>query len=98
MDKVLMSTGKDDWGTPQEIYDTLNKEFGFTLDACADESNYKHENYYTAAVDGLKMNWGGKSCFAIHHIARKQRKIRGRRLGSRNALRKAASMAQPLLC
>ena len=59
MDKVLMSTGKDDWGTPQAIYDALNKEFGFTLDACADESNYKHENYYTAAVDGLKMNWGG---------------------------------------
>ena len=44
MDKVLMSTGKDDWGTPQAIYDTLNKEFGFTLDACADETNYKHEN------------------------------------------------------
>lgn len=98
MDKALMSTGKDDWGTPQAIYDALNKEFGFTLDACADESNYKHENYYTAAVDGLKMNWGGKSCFVIHHIARKQRKIRGRRLGSKNVLRKAASMAQPLLC
>lgn len=63
MDKALMSTGKDDWGTPQAIYDTLNKEFGFTLDACADESNYKHENYYTAAVDGLKMNWGGQIVF-----------------------------------
>ena len=63
MDKALTSTGKDDWGTPQAIYDNLNNEFGFTLDVCADENNYKHENYYTAAVDGLKMNWGGQIVF-----------------------------------
>ena len=41
MDKVLLSTGKDDWGTPQKLYDALNKEFGFTMDACADDTNYK---------------------------------------------------------
>lgn len=63
MDKVLLSTGKDDWGTPQELYDTLNKEFGFTLDACADENNYKCANYYTAETDGLKMDWGGQTVF-----------------------------------
>lgn len=39
MDKALLSTGKDDWGTPQKLYDVLNKEFGFTLDACADKNN-----------------------------------------------------------
>ena len=63
MDKVLMSSGKDDWGTPQELYNSLNKEFGFTLDACADQSNYKHENYYTVEDDGLKKDWGGKIVF-----------------------------------
>ena len=63
MDKTLFSTGKDDWGTPQALYDELDKEFSFTLDACADESNYKHENYYTAATDGLKKNWGGQVVF-----------------------------------
>lgn len=26
MDKALLSTGKDDWGTPQKLYDALNKE------------------------------------------------------------------------
>lgn len=31
MDKALLSTGKDDWGTPQKLYDALNKEFNFTL-------------------------------------------------------------------
>lgn len=63
MDKALLSSGKDDWGTPQELYDALNKEFGFTLDACADENNYKCENYYTAEIDGLKMDWGGQTVF-----------------------------------
>lgn len=46
MQKVLLSTGKDDWGTPQRLYDALNKEFGFTMDACADESNFKREKEY----------------------------------------------------
>ena len=59
MNKVLLSTGKDDWGTPQKLYDALNKEFGFTMDACADDTNYKHENYYTVETDGLKADWGG---------------------------------------
>ena len=54
MDKALLSTGKDDWGTPQKLYDALNKEFGFTLDACADKNNYKCANYYTAEADGYK--------------------------------------------
>lgn len=63
MDKVLLSTGKDDWGTPQKLYDALNKEFGFTMDACADNTNYKHENYYTVETDGLKADWGGQTVF-----------------------------------
>lgn len=59
MDKALLSTGKDDWGTPQRIYDELNKEFAFTLDACADESNHKHNNYLTVKDNGLTAAWGG---------------------------------------
>ena len=31
MDKELLSTGKDDWGTPQKLYDALNKENGATV-------------------------------------------------------------------
>lgn len=98
MDKALLSTGKDDWGTPQELYDTLNKEFGFTLDACADENNYKCANYYTAEADGLKMDWGGKPYFATHRTAKRQKATRGRRLGSRNAIKRAQNTASLLLC
>ena len=61
MDKVLLSTGKDDWGTPQKLYDALNKEFGFTLDACADENNFKCARYFDVNTDGLNAAWGGRN-------------------------------------
>lgn len=63
MDKVHFSTGKDDWGTPQELFDTLNKEFGFTLDACANADNHKCEKYYTEEQDGLLQSWACETIF-----------------------------------
>lgn len=63
MDKIHFSTGKDDWGTPQDLFDTLNKEFNFTLDPCADDSNHKCDKYYTAEQDGLAQSWAGETVF-----------------------------------
>ena len=60
MDKVLFSSKKDDWETPQKLYDELNREFQFTLDTCADENNHKCSKYYTTKEDGLKQNWSGE--------------------------------------
>ena len=55
----LMSSLADDWGTPKELFDELNSEFGFTLDVCANEHNYKVANYFDLAVDGLSQVWEG---------------------------------------
>lgn len=63
MDKVHFSTGKDDWGTPQDLFDALDKEFGFTLDACADDNNHKCAKYYTVEQDGLAQSWAGETVF-----------------------------------
>lgn len=63
MDSVHFSTGKDDWGTPQKLFDDLNKEFGFTLDPCANNRNFKCEKYYTVEQDGLKQDWSGETVF-----------------------------------
>lgn len=63
MDKIHFSTGRDDWGTPQELFDKLNKEFFFTLDPCADESNHKCDKYYTVEQDGLIQDWAGETVF-----------------------------------
>lgn len=56
---VMYSSKSDEWTTPQDFYDELNKEFNFTLDPCATDSNHKCENYYTKESNGLLQNWGG---------------------------------------
>lgn len=71
MDKVHFSTGKDDWGTPQDLFDALNKEFGFTLDPCADDNNHKCAKYYTKEQDGLAQSWAGETVFCNPPYSRK---------------------------
>ena len=63
MNKILFSSQSDEWETPQEFYDTLNDEFHFTLDPCANELNHKCDKYFTIKDDGLKQNWGGSNSF-----------------------------------
>ena len=63
MNKALFSSNSDEWATPQEIFDSLNAEFHFTLDAAATAENHKCERYYTAEQNGLKQSWGGESVF-----------------------------------
>lgn len=54
---VHFSTGKDNWATPQDFFDKLDEEFKFTLDAAADETNYKCSFYYDEKDDALKQHW-----------------------------------------
>lgn len=61
--KALLSTGKDDWETPQNFFDRLNEEFHFTLDPCSTAQNAKCAKYYTPAEDGLKQPWRGETVF-----------------------------------
>ena len=37
----------DEWETPQELFDELNKKYKFTLDVCATAENAKCSNYFT---------------------------------------------------
>jgi phage N-6-adenine-methyltransferase len=50
---------KQDYATPQKLFDNLNKEFSFTLDVCADESNHKCENYFSEEDNALLKDWNG---------------------------------------
>lgn len=56
---VMFSSATDMWATPQDFFDTLDHEFGFTLDVCAIPENAKCAKYYTPDVDGLKQPWIG---------------------------------------
>lgn len=48
-----------EWGTPDWIFDPLNEEFGFTLDAAASDENALCEDYYTKEDDGTFQDWAG---------------------------------------
>lgn len=50
-----------DWETPQDFFDEIDNEFHFTLDACANETNHKCDNFFSESDDGLKQNWGGQT-------------------------------------
>ena len=56
---VHFSSATDVWATPQDVFDTLNAEFGFDLDVCALPENAKCARYFTTKDDGLRQRWGG---------------------------------------
>lgn len=59
----LFTSLRDDWETPQSLFNELNKEFNFTLDPCASANNRKCERFFTKNEDGLQQDWGGHNCF-----------------------------------
>lgn len=57
--KVMFSSQTDQWETPQDLFNKLDAEFGFTLDVCALPENAKCSRYYTPEDDGLSQPWTG---------------------------------------
>lgn len=47
MEKAMLSTGKDDWETPEDLFKKLDEEFHFTLDPCSSHENAKCKKHYT---------------------------------------------------
>lgn len=60
---VHFSSATDLWATPQDFFDKLHAEFGFTLDVCATAENAKCRDYFTAEQDGLAQDWGYHACW-----------------------------------
>ena len=50
---------REDWGTPQALFDELNSVFRFDLDACANEHNRKCDRFYSKETDALRQAWAG---------------------------------------
>lgn len=55
----MRSSLTDEWATPEYLFDILDREFHFTLDVCADETNHKCGRYFSKEQDGLKQDWSG---------------------------------------
>ena len=57
---LMFSSEIQTWSTPQWLFDKMDEEFHFTLDACADKSNHKCKKYFTEEDNGLAQSWKGE--------------------------------------
>lgn len=56
---LFFSSKSEEWATPQDFFEQIDKEFHFNLDACATAENAKCDKYYTKEQDGLSQEWNG---------------------------------------
>lgn len=56
-------SNKDEWETPQPVFDKLDGEFHFTLDPCASDENKKCDKYFTKEIDGLIQSWSDDTVY-----------------------------------
>lgn len=56
---LFFSSRSEEWETPQDFFEQIDKEFHFNLDACATAENAKCDKYYTKEQDGLSQEWNG---------------------------------------
>src|SRR5699024_65868 len=55
--KVHISSKTNEWNTPDDLYNIIDKEFNFTLDPCTNGLNNKCEKFYTEKENGLIQDW-----------------------------------------
>lgn len=75
---ITLSSTSTEWGTPQDLFEQLNRKYGFTLDPAADHWNAKCELYCTrdgfwqqgvdlsyrqSGDDGLSLSWQASTVF-----------------------------------
>ena len=56
---ALFDSKKQTWQTPRYVFDPLNNEFDFTVDAAASHENAMLSHYWTEEDDGLVQDWTG---------------------------------------
>jgi phage N-6-adenine-methyltransferase len=62
MDVHYMSK-TNEWATPKDFFEKLNKEYNFTLDPCCTKESAKCKKYYTKEDDGLAQSWENEVVF-----------------------------------
>lgn len=70
--------GNDNFETPQELFEQLDRVFNFTLDAACTSENCKCPKgfYHDKGQDALDMNWGGERVFCNPPFSRKSEFIK----------------------
>lgn len=63
MSGYMQTAKRDDWETPQGLFDELDAVYRFTLDPCSTDANAKCAKHYTLQDDGLAKSWAGERVF-----------------------------------
>jgi|TARA_R110000824_G_C14715201_1_gene624385 phage N-6-adenine-methyltransferase len=63
MNNIHFSSNSNEWTTPQDYFNVLNKEFNFTLDPCCTKKSSKCDKFYTLKDDGLSKDWSNEIVF-----------------------------------
>lgn len=56
---AMTSSEFEAWQTPRDLFDKLNAEFGFTLDATASKENTLCPAFFDIETDAMKQQWSG---------------------------------------
>ncbi len=70
---VLYSCRSEDWPTPKLFFQTLHREFRFTLDPCAKPDSAKCKRFFTKAQNGLIQDWKSHRVFCNPPYGREMR-------------------------
>lgn len=57
MSNVHFSSKSNEWETPQDFFNILDKEFMFDIDVCATKENSKCKRWYEIRDNGLSKSW-----------------------------------------
>jgi phage N-6-adenine-methyltransferase len=56
---VHFQSRRQDWSTPEKLFQSLHSEFSFTVDVCAEPANTKCPQFFSPEQDGLRQDWRG---------------------------------------
>lgn len=75
MNQCLFSSEKQDWETPQWLFDELDQEFNFTLDVASSDKNFKCDKHYTKLENGLIQDWTNETVWCNPPYRQRNRQV-----------------------
>lgn len=61
MNDGMFSSETDEWATPQDFFDELDRMFDFQLDVAANAANAKCARFFTKKKNGLLQEWANRN-------------------------------------
>lgn len=58
INKSFFTSNRQDWTTPKELFEELNREFNFDYDLFASDNNALCDNYFTEENNAFYNKWG----------------------------------------